>query len=150
MIRRTMWFTAFPKIILRVVTWELLTYLLYNPLRPGSILCCCPGGGGTSYGYWGCAAGQGVYFDVPALAQGCLQPIIVCHRVGLWPSCLWQGPILAITPDCRLPDQEHLDVHHNFLATQPTASTEQPILNTFTVVLGQGHLFKGIGTAYGQ
>ena len=33
---------------------------------------------------------------------------------------------------------------------QPTARTEQPILNTFTVVLGQGHLFKGIGTAYGQ
>ena len=34
---------------------------------------------------------------------------------------------------------------------QPTARTEQPILNTFTVVLGQGHLFlKALGQPMGN
>ena len=40
-------------------------------IDPHSLLCIVPGGGGGGRGalkYWGCATGQGAFFELPALA----------------------------------------------------------------------------------
>ena len=35
--------------------------------EPHSLLCIVPGGGGA-FKYWGCATGQGAFFELPAFA----------------------------------------------------------------------------------